>query len=211
MSRIALLATLILLMAASAGAGQPAHLTIAGVLAADQSGNSVTLAWDPNSETDLAGYKVFWGTASRTYGAPVTVPGTPSSPTYTVTGLASGTWYFAVSAYNTAGLESGYSNEVSATISVQVPAGPVITGPLTFLITGTTAQLAWKTTDARTSRIEYSHEGGTFHTLPVSQVEVTDHYVRLADLTPGQVYRYEVVCETAGKDPVRASGTFRTW
>ena len=213
MRRLVCLAAILLLSTTPAIASAPAHLTIAGILVVDQSGNTVTLAWDPNPEADLAGYKVYWGSATRTYGAPVTVPGTPASPTYTVAGLAAGTWYFAVTAYNTAGLESGFSNEVSATISIppQPPTGLKIQGPLAFRISGTTTELAWKTEDARTSRIEFSYEGGEFHSQPVSQVEVTDHYVRLADLAPGKIYRYEVVCETAGKDPLRASGTFRTW
>jgi len=78
------------------------------VMAAD-----VTLAWDPNTETDLAGYKIYYGTASRVYGAPIVIG---NQTTYTVTGLPPGVFYFAVTAYNTAGLESGYSNEVSTTI-----------------------------------------------------------------------------------------------
>jgi hypothetical protein len=75
---------------------------------------NVTLQWDANTETDLAGYKIYYGTASGVYGTPV-VSGT--STTYTVTGLAAGTYYFAVTAYNTSGLESGYSNEVYTTIA----------------------------------------------------------------------------------------------
>lgn len=74
----------------------------------------VTLAWDANTESDLAGYKVYYGTASGVYGTPITI-GTQT--TYTVTGLPPGTYYFAVTAYNTSGLESGYSNEVSQTIN----------------------------------------------------------------------------------------------
>jgi len=73
----------------------------------------VVLQWDPNSESDLAGYKVYYGTASGTYGTPITI-GTQVS--YTFTQLAPGTYYFAVTAYNTAGLESGFSNEVSAVV-----------------------------------------------------------------------------------------------
>jgi hypothetical protein len=86
-------------------------------LAAPARAQSVTLEWDANTESDLAGYKVYFGTASRTYGAPITLG---KVTTYTVTGLTPGTtYYFAVTAYNTAGLESGYSNEVSATIPSQ--------------------------------------------------------------------------------------------
>jgi len=75
----------------------------------------VTLQWDRNTEPDIAGYKVYYGTASRVYGVPIVLAGNVT--TYTVTGLTSGTYYFAVTAYNTAGLESGFSNEVFTTLS----------------------------------------------------------------------------------------------
>ena len=79
------------------------------VLAAD-----VSLAWDANSEPDLAGYKIYYGNASGTYGSLIIIG---NVTTYTVTNLAPGTYYFVVAAYNSAGLESGYSNEVFATVS----------------------------------------------------------------------------------------------
>jgi hypothetical protein len=73
----------------------------------------VTLAWNPNSEADLDGYKVYFGTAPGTYSTTMDVGDVTS---YTVTGLQVGTlYYFAVTAYDTGGLESGASNEVSAT------------------------------------------------------------------------------------------------
>lgn len=73
-----------------------------------------TLEWDPNSESDLAGYKMYFGTASGVYGEPIDVG---LATTHTVTGLLHGrTYYFAVSAYNTSGKESGKSNEVSYTV-----------------------------------------------------------------------------------------------
>ncbi len=74
----------------------------------------VALEWDPNTETDLAGYKIYFGTASRTYSTPIAI-GLQS--TYTVTGLPAGTYYFAVTAFNRDGLESAFSNEVSTTVS----------------------------------------------------------------------------------------------
>jgi hypothetical protein len=73
----------------------------------------VTLTWDANTETDLAGYKVFSGTASGTYDTnnPIDVGNWTSC---TISGLTEGgTYYYAAKAYNTAGLESDYSNEVS--------------------------------------------------------------------------------------------------
>jgi hypothetical protein len=70
----------------------------------------IKLAWDPNTEPDLAGYKVYYGTASRAYGPPIDVG---NVTTYTLTGLTPGqTYYIAVTAYDTSKNASGYSNEV---------------------------------------------------------------------------------------------------
>jgi hypothetical protein len=74
----------------------------------------VSLAWDASASPDVTGYKVYVGTASRTYGAPISVGNQTS---YTVTNLSAGTYYFAVTAVNANGDESDYSNEVTTTIS----------------------------------------------------------------------------------------------
>jgi hypothetical protein len=72
-----------------------------------------TLEWDPNGETDLAGYRMYVGTASGMYGGPIEVG---LATTCTVTNLlARHTYYFAVTARNTSGMESGKSNEVTYT------------------------------------------------------------------------------------------------
>ena len=69
-----------------------------------------TLEWDANTEPDLAGYKLYCGAASGSYDTVIDVG---NSTTYTLTDLPAGrTYYIAATAYNTAGLESGYSNEV---------------------------------------------------------------------------------------------------
>jgi hypothetical protein len=81
-----------------------------------QASSSVTLTWNANTESDLAGYKVYRATASGAYGAPIAaIPGNTTS--YTVTGLQfNTTYYFVVTAYDIAGNESAYSNEVSKSI-----------------------------------------------------------------------------------------------
>ncbi|HHN65661.1 MAG TPA: fibronectin type III domain-containing protein, partial [Nitrospirae bacterium] len=71
---------------------------------------TVTLSWDANTESDLAGYKVYYGTSSRNYTETIDVGNTT---TYQITGLSEGTYYFAVTAYDTSGNESDYSEEVS--------------------------------------------------------------------------------------------------
>jgi len=75
---------------------------------------TVTVSWDPNSETDLAGYKIYYSVNSRDYNNSVDVGNVTS---FTISGLTTGiTYYFAVTAYDFAGNESGFSQEVSAMI-----------------------------------------------------------------------------------------------
>lgn len=87
----------------------------------------VTLAWDKNIETDLAGYKLYY--KIDTPGAPYEGTGAdqgdseillslgslsdPNNPEYTLTGLLDDKdYYFVVTAYDTEDNESDYSNEV---------------------------------------------------------------------------------------------------
>lgn len=80
------------------------------------SNSSVSLTWNANTENDLAGYRVYRATSSGTYGAPIaTIQGNTTS--YIATGLQFGTTYFfVVTAFDIAGNESAYSNEVSKSI-----------------------------------------------------------------------------------------------
>ncbi len=78
------------------------------------SSGTANLSWNPDSSTNVVGYKVYMGTASGTYTSSTSVGNVTS---YTVTNLGAGkTYYFAVTAYNSTGSESGFSNEVSKSI-----------------------------------------------------------------------------------------------
>jgi len=90
-------------------------LTLLFALSMPAFADPVILEWDANQETDLRGYYVYHGNASRTYGTPIYIEG--NNPTHTFTDLPPGTWYFAVTAVNLDWLESGFSNEESTTIS----------------------------------------------------------------------------------------------
>lgn len=94
------------------------------VIAAD-----VSLSWDaPTTNedgtqlTDLSGYKVYYGNLSGEYSNTEDVG---NLTTYKVTNLGDGEWYFVVTAYDTSGNESAYSNEVSETID-GTPSAPTL-------------------------------------------------------------------------------------
>jgi hypothetical protein len=77
----------------------------------------VTLTWRANGEPDLAGYKVYIGTASGTYNAPGSPFVAGKVVSYTVSNLPKGqTYFFAMSAYDSAGNESALSAEVSKSL-----------------------------------------------------------------------------------------------
>jgi Fibronectin type III domain len=82
-------------------------------LSLGEAAQSVTLAWDANSEPNIVGYVLRYGT---TQGKPSQSINVDKSTTATVSNLASGkTYFFTVTARNHLGLESQTSNEVSCT------------------------------------------------------------------------------------------------
>jgi nitrite reductase/ring-hydroxylating ferredoxin subunit len=65
--------------------------------------------------TNLAGYVIYWGTSTSALTQSITVT-SASTTSYVVSGLTSGTWYFAVQAYDSLGNNSTLSNIGSKTI-----------------------------------------------------------------------------------------------
>lgn len=113
------------------------------MVAASQA-RDVTLQWDANTETTVAGYKVYYNADSA--GPPFSGTGTVGKVTSTtLTGLdPSKTYYFAVTAYDATGTESTYSNIVRAaeatapTVSITSPAsGATISGTTSVAISAT--------------------------------------------------------------------------
>jgi fibronectin type III domain protein/HYR domain-containing protein len=84
--------------------------------------DSLTLAWNPNTEPDIAGYVVYWGTQPASLVSSLDVGNQTSTQ---ITGLASATTYYIdVRAYNTAGLYSGPSVVISG-VPIGSPAPPI--------------------------------------------------------------------------------------
>lgn len=71
---------------------------------------TVILTWNANTEADLDGYRIHYGNASRDYSTNRDVG---KATEITITDLSDNVpYYFAVTAYDTAGNESAYSDEV---------------------------------------------------------------------------------------------------
>jgi hypothetical protein len=88
---------------------------------------NITLAWDANTEPDLAGYNLYKSLAPG--GSYTRIQSLGLVTTVTVTNLPNGYHYFVLTAFNKEGLESGYSNEVMWKVSIP-PAPPKNLKPL---------------------------------------------------------------------------------
>lgn len=99
----------------------------------------VTLAWDANSDQGLAGYRIYYrvggdgepydGTGIDQGASPIDVPfadlADPDAPLLQLTGLVTGAYRFAATAYDANGNESGYSNEVVYAVDLRDPSDPL--------------------------------------------------------------------------------------
>jgi hypothetical protein len=89
---------------------------------------TIGLAWDPNTESDLAGYRLYHKVGSSFGGvvpynnfiAEIPV----GTQTFNIQITEPGTHYFIVTAYNESGKESGPSNEIYKVINGTPPANP---------------------------------------------------------------------------------------
>ena len=145
---------------------------------------NVKLAWDPNSDTNLAGYYLYYGASSRNYTHRIDVG---SATVYTVTGLGPGMYYFAVTAYATSGAESSFSNEVALATGVTVPQ---ITSAKAAMVTGNAALITWSTDLPSDSQVEYGKTIAYGNASPLNTTLTTSHSQILSGLTPSTLYHF---------------------
>lgn len=93
------------------------------VMAANSGTYSATVQWLPPAQKtdgtalgDLAGYRIYYGTAPGQYSSSITLKGSGLT-SYVVSDLPGGTYYFSVTALDSSGAESDRSKEVSKTFN----------------------------------------------------------------------------------------------
>src|SRR4029450_303646 len=98
-------------------------------LAGRAQADTVTRARNPNTEADLAGYVVSYGTQPNTY---TSTFDSGKNTTQAIANLLKGTTsYFVAKAYNPAGVYSSASQEISGMASAAPPAAPTVpSGPM---------------------------------------------------------------------------------
>jgi len=87
-------------------------------------GESIRLEWDPNSEPDLAGYRIY---SSRTDGGPysqIEDVGNVTEYQMDMAGESDGAIYYVATAYDERGHESDYSSQAEYTVDHTPPAPP---------------------------------------------------------------------------------------
>ena len=83
---------------------------------------SATLAWTPPTQnedgsplTELAGYRIYWGSVPGSYPNSLTI-NDPGATRHVLEGLASGNYSFVATAFDTSGNESRFSNAATLTV-----------------------------------------------------------------------------------------------
>jgi hypothetical protein len=99
---------------------------------------SVTLTWSPSTAANVVGYNVYYGGTSGDYTNKISTANTTNT---IVSGLTQGsTYYFAVTAYDSSGLESPFSNEASYAVPLNTASNVTITNtPPTLNVIGNLA------------------------------------------------------------------------
>ncbi len=83
---------------------------------------SINLAWNANSESDLAGYRIYFGTSSGNY---TSSQETGRITRYTLSNLTEGrTYYIAMSAFDASRNESRRSAEIRGVATNEEPTVP---------------------------------------------------------------------------------------
>ena len=140
--------------------------------------SSVALQWDANTESDLAGYKVFCAADSASFDGAVVVDvqDQTTATIYDLDPLKS--YSFAVKAYNSAGMESAFSNVVV----VPEMSPPVVTIAAPVMANGAITIDVSATDNVGVAKVEFYINGKLVNTAATAPYK---HSMALAALPSG--------------------------
>ena len=142
---------------------------------------SISLAWDGNSDANVVGYVVYMGTVSGYYPIANNVGQATNA---TVAGLQpGGTYYFVVTAYTVSGLESAPSEEI-------VYQAPGMAPQLQISAVGSTVSVKFVATSGKTYVVEYKNSLDEPQWTLLNSVAGTDGVMAISDSSSGAVSRF---------------------
>jgi regulation of enolase protein 1 (concanavalin A-like superfamily) len=169
--------------------------TVLGAFGASaQTNQTVILAWDSSPDPAVVGYFRYYGSASGTYTNKADAGDVTNA---TVSGLLQGkTYYFCVTAYDSSGLESLPSTEVSYLVptSTNSATAPSITGQPTNQIVAAGASATFVVSASGTAPLTYQWQ---FNGVPLANK--TNSSIALNNVQPNQAGAYRaIVSNSAG-------------
>jgi hypothetical protein len=195
-------------------------------------GQSVALTWNPSTNSNVAGYNIYYGVASNTYTSMTHVGNITNT---TISGMVAGvTYYFAATTYDSLGDQSGYSNVASYAVptalsTVQIRSASAgqfmltVTGPIgsTYEILATQDFTVWTVigtvklgaggslnfTD--TNAAGFSHR--FYRTLETSYAVPTALSTMQIRSAPAGQFMLTVIGPIGSTNEIQATQDFKTW
>jgi hypothetical protein len=125
---------------------------------------ALSLNWNANTESDLAGYMVYYGNTSSNYTSSVDVGNVTS---YDINNVTNGkTYYITLTAYDTSGYESANSQEVSAYIPVLASTSSILLlSPIVGAVLSKPPTLSWSATSLTTFTLYMALNNGSYNKM----------------------------------------------
>ncbi|MCL4384244.1 fibronectin type III domain-containing protein [Patescibacteria group bacterium] len=178
--------------------GAPRNTDVSDISIKSTSNWKLAVSWDaPTSVgSGIATYKVYRSATANavcaTTPSAFSVVGSTSGTTYTDTGLTQKTYYYCVTACDSANNCSAYSTTASKYPTGRYTSAASLTsGPGASSITTKKAKITWSTDRSSDSKVEYGTSSNSYQDEePSNSSQVTDHTINLTNLTPGKTYYY---------------------
>jgi fibronectin type 3 domain-containing protein len=195
--------------ASGTATGDTSPPTAPGGLAASVAGSTVNLTWTAASDNvGVVRYNVYRSTTSGFTPSAANRIAQPTGTSYSDAGLATGTYYYKVTAEDAAGNVGPASAQAPATIGDTTP--PSAPGSLTAGVSGTSIALSWTASTDNIGVVRYNvHRGTTSGFTPSAANRIAQPTgLTYSDngLAPGTYY-YKVTAEDAAGNVSAVSNT----